>query len=89
MITTSKFDIMILSFEYNADGFCDVQTKIHGSFKDTVPRNSSINTITIIDSFKTNPIIAIKCYDGIIKIIPIMGSDSKQLNVSTIRYLSE
>ena len=76
---------MILSFEYNPDGFCDVLTKIHGNFKDTVPRNSSINIITIVDSAKSNSIIAIKCYDGILKIIPVSGSESKQLNVSTIR----
>jgi hypothetical protein len=85
LITTSKYDIMILSFEYNSDGFCDLITKTHGNFKDTVPRNSSINLITIVDSSKSTSLIAIKCYDGILKIIPITGSDSKQLNISTIR----
>lgn len=84
LITTTKFDIMILSCEYNPDGSCDIITKTHGNFKDAVPRNSSVNTIVIIDSTKSSSMIAIKCYDGILKMIPI-SSDNKQLNVSTIR----
>ena len=78
---------MILSFNYNSDGFCEVVTKIHGSLKDAVPRSNSLNIITIVDSTKTSSIIAIKCYDGILKIIPITANmnDSKQLNISTIR----
>jgi hypothetical protein len=75
---------MILSCEYNSEGSCDIITKTHGSFKDAVPRNSSINTIVVIDSLKSSSLIVIKCYDGILKTIPISG-DNKQLNVSTIR----
>lgn len=85
MITTSKYDIMILSYDYNENGSCDVQTISEGSFKDTVPRNSSLNVITIVDSSKPTSIIAIKCYDGILKIIPVSGRDTKKINVSTIR----
>lgn len=85
LITTSKYDIMVLSFDYDQDGFCEVITKLHGNFKDTVPRNSSQNIITIVDTTKSTSIIAIKCYDGILKVIPVSVSDSKPLNVSTIR----
>jgi len=85
LITTAKYDIMILSFDNNTSDFCEVRTQSHGSFKDTVPRNSSLNVITIVDSNKSSSIIAIKCYDGILKIIPAAGNDAKQLNVSTIR----
>ena len=77
---------MILSCEYNSDGVCEVITKTHGSFKDAVPRNSSINTIVVVDSFKSSSLIVIKCYDGILKTIPVL-SDSRQLNVSTIRLV--
>ena len=76
---------MVLSLEYNADGFCDVITKIHGNFKDSVPRNSSLNVITIVESSKSSSVIAIKCYDGILKIIPVTNGDNKALNISTIR----
>ena len=85
LITTAKYDIMVLSLEYNADGFCDVITKIHGNFKDSVPRNSSLNVITIVESSKSSSVIAIKCYDGILKIIPVTNGDNKALNISTIR----
>lgn len=84
LITTAKYDLMILSCEYNSDGTCDIITKTHGNFRDSVPRSSSINTIVIVDSVKSSSMIAIKCYDGILKTVPI-SSESKQLNVSTIR----
>ena len=76
---------MILSFEFSDCGLCEVKTQSQGSFKDTVPRSASLNMLTIVDSLKSTSIIAIKCYDGILKIIPASGSDAKQLNVSTIR----
>ena len=78
---------MILSCENNADGSCDIITKTHGSFKDAVPRNSSINTIVLFDALKSSSVIVIKCYDGIIKTIPV--ADNKQLNITTIRYFYE
>ena len=86
LITTTRYDTMILTCELNADGLTyDIITKAHGNFKDTVPRQSSIHMITAVDSTtKSTPLIAIKCYDGILKTIQLFN-DSKQLNVSTMR----
>ena len=86
LINTTRFDTMILTCELNADGLTyDIITKAHGNFKDTVPRQSSIHMITAVDSTtKSTPLIAIKCYDGILKTIQLFN-DSKQLNVSTMR----
>ena len=75
---------MILSCEKNGEGSYDILTRSHGNFKDNVPRNSSTHMITVIDYSKSSPIIAIKCYDGILKTIPI-SSEYKQLSVSTLR----
>jgi hypothetical protein len=75
---------MVLSCEENNDGIYEILTRTHGNFKDSVPRNSSIRMITIVDSHRSNPLIAIKCYDGILKTIQIT-SEYKQLNVSTLR----
>jgi hypothetical protein len=84
LVTTSKYDIMILSCEKNGEGAYDILTKSHGNFKDTVSRSSSVNIITIVDYTKSSPLIAIKCYDGILKTIQL-SSELKQLNVSTLR----
>jgi hypothetical protein len=73
---------MVLSCEHNSDGAYDIITRTHGNIKDIVPRNSSLQMITIVDSAKQ--LIAVKCYDGILKTIPI-NSDNKTLNTSTLR----
>ncbi len=77
---------MILSCETNGEGTYEILTKSHGNFKDTIPRSSSTHMITAIEYFKSSPVIAIKCYDGLLKTIPI-NNESKQLNVSTLRQL--
>ena len=84
LVTTSKCDIMILSCELSNEGVYDITTRIHGNFRDTVPRNATTSIITLVDSTKATSLIAIKCYDGILKTIPI-SHDQKQLTVSTIR----
>ena len=63
---------------------CEVVTRTFGNFKDAIPRNSSTHMICIVDSSRPAPLVAIKCYDGILKLIPI-NSDSKQLSISSIR----
>jgi hypothetical protein len=74
---------MILSCELNSDGVYDIITKSHGNIKDIIPRTSSTHTITIVDS--THQLVAIKCYDGLLKTISV-HNDHKQLNVSTLRF---
>jgi hypothetical protein len=78
---------MVLTCEKSADGNSyDIITRTHGNIKDTVSRNSSTHMITIVkNNEKGTPIVAIKCYDGILKIIPL-NSESKQLNVTTLRF---
>lgn len=73
---------MILACDLNSEGSIDIITKTHGNFKDTIPRNSSTQMMTVVDS--QNQLIAIKCYDGILKILD-MNVESKQLNWSTLR----
>ncbi len=84
MVTTCKYDIMVLSFETSNDGITYDITRTHGNFRDTIPRCSTTRMITCVDHSKSSPIIAIKCYDGLLKTIPV-NSDSKQLNMATIR----
>jgi hypothetical protein len=84
LITTCKYDIMVLSCELNDDGAYDIVTRTHGNVKDIVPRNSSIQMITIVDA--TRQLVAIKCYDGILKTLPI-NSDHKSLNTSSLRFV--
>jgi DNA damage-binding protein 1 len=74
--------MMILSCETNSDGSLEVITKMHGNFKETIPRNSVTHMLTVVDL--PNQLIAVKCYDGLLKILD-MSTDSKQLNLSTIR----
>lgn len=75
---------MVLTCERNSDNTYDIVTRTHGSLKETIPRTSSTRMITVVDSSRPNPIVAIKCYDGLLKTIPI-SSEHKQLNVSTLR----
>lgn len=75
---------MVLSCETHSEGSYDIVTRSHGNIKDTIPRASSTHMITVVDPSKH--LIAIKCYDGILKTFNI-NSDNKQLNVSTLRYL--
>lgn len=74
--------MMILVCEPNADGSLTVETKSHGNFKDTIPRNSSTHMLTVVDA--QHHLIAVKCYDGILKLLDA-NSESKQLNLSTLR----
>lgn len=74
--------MMILACELNSDGGLDVITKTHGNFKDTIPRNSGTQMLTVVDS--QHQLIAIKCYDGILKVLDT-SCESKQLNLSTLR----
>lgn len=90
LITTYKHDIMILSCEKNADGSTyDVITRAHGDFKDVVPRVSTTSTITIVDPIRQ--LIAIKCYDGVLKLIPanMITGDNKTLNTSNLRLCGQ
>lgn len=82
LITTTRYDTMVLTCELNADGLTyDIITRAHGNFKNTIPRQSSIHMITAVDcTTKATPLIAIKCYDGVLKTIPLFH-DSKQLDI--------
>lgn len=82
LITTTKYDMMILACEPNADGSLDVITRTHGNFQDTIPRNSNTQMLTVVDL--QNQLIAVKCYDGILKLLDT-SCESKQLNLSTLR----
>lgn len=73
---------MVLSCETNEDGTYDILTRAHGNLKESVTRVSQTRVICSIDPLSS--IIAVKAYDGIIKMIPI-GNECKQLNVCTMR----
>ncbi len=78
--------MMILSCESNQNTdhhSYELQTKVHGNLKDTVSRPAQINYICSIDP--TSSLVAVKCYDAVLKLITI-SADSKQLNVTTTRY---
>ena len=73
---------MVLSCDTNEDGTYEIVTRAHGNLKEQVSRTSQPRVICAIDSLSS--LIAVKSYDGIIKMIPI-GNECKQLNVSTLR----
>lgn len=75
---------MILSCESQSEGTYNIITRSHGNIKDTIPRASSTQIITVVDQNKY--LIAIKCYDGILKLFNL-SCDSKSLNVTTSRYV--
>lgn len=82
-MTTCKYDIMVLSFETTTDGITYETTRVHGNFRDTIPRCSTTRMITCVDQSKSAPLIAIKCYDGLLKTMLI--SSELKLAISTIR----
>jgi hypothetical protein len=83
VIITAKHDIMVLSCETNDDGTYEIVTRAHGNLKEQVSRASQTRVICAVDPYST--LIAVKSYDGIIKMIPI-GNECKQLNVQTLRF---
>ncbi|CAF0930077.1 unnamed protein product [Brachionus calyciflorus] len=84
LVITAKYDIIVLTCEMNQNGTLEVVTKSHGCVKDTIPRQSSTHMITIVDN--TRNLVAIKCYDGILKTFSL-NSDNKQLNLSSLRMI--
>lgn len=82
LVTTAKYDVMVLSFDLNSNGFLEVITKSLGSVKDPIPRQSATHMITVVDESRN--IVAIKCYDGILKTLNL-NSEHKQLSLSNLR----
>ncbi len=84
LIVTAKLDIMVLACEVNTNSShsYDIITRVHGNLKDTVSRPAQMHYICSVDP--TSSLIAVKCYDAVLKLIPITA-DSKQLNVTTTR----
>lgn len=85
LVTTAKYDIMILTCELKSDGSLEVITKTHGNFKDNIQRTSSTHMITVVD--QANQLIGIKCYDGILKLLDISTENTKHLNLSTLTFV--
>lgn len=83
LITTTKYDIMVLACELDASsGTIELKTKARGGFKDTIPRGSCTSMLTVVDP--EHQLIAIKCYDGILKLLDTRETKS-ELKLETLR----
>jgi DNA damage-binding protein 1 len=85
--------MMLLSCEKNSEtGGFEITTQICGNFKENIPRSSSTQVITVLrqKTDKNPPIIAIKCYDGILKTVCLpldttTGTASNKMNINSLR----